>query len=43
VIKAAEEKGAVVEVTRVDASHSPFLSRVDETVKWVRSVAGEKL
>ena len=42
-IDSVREQGAEVEVTRIDAGHSPFLSRVEETVEWVRGVAGEKL
>jgi predicted N-formylglutamate amidohydrolase len=26
---------------RLKSSHSPFLSHVDETVAWIRTVAGE--
>jgi len=42
-VKGARELGAKVEVQRIKASHSPFLSRVEETVEWVRGVAGEKV
>lgn len=42
-VEGVREQGADVEVTRIDAGHSPFLSRVEETVKWVRGVAGEKI
>lgn len=39
-VKNAEAKGGVIEVTRLASSHSPFLSRLDETVDWFREVAG---
>jgi predicted esterase len=42
-IDKAREQGADVQVTRISAGHSPFLSKVDETVGWVRGVAGEKV
>jgi hypothetical protein len=40
-IDGVREQGGVIEVTRIAAGHSPFLSRVDETVGWVRGVVGE--
>ncbi|KAF2826260.1 alpha/beta-hydrolase [Ophiobolus disseminans] len=40
-IQGAKDAGAQVDVTRIKASHSPFLSKVDDTVKWIRGVAGE--
>lgn len=42
-INAAKEKGASIEVTRLDSGHSPFLSKPVETAEWIRGVAGEKL
>jgi hypothetical protein len=36
-----KEMGGDIEVTRIKSGHSPFLSQLDETVKWVRQVAGE--
>ncbi|KAH7123758.1 Alpha/beta hydrolase fold-1 [Dendryphion nanum] len=38
-----KEAGAEIEVTRLESGHSPFLSKPDETVEWLRKVAGEKL
>ncbi|KAG9194969.1 hypothetical protein G6011_00089 [Alternaria panax] len=40
-VKAVEEEGGEVEITRLKSGHSPFLSRADETVEWIRRVAGE--
>ncbi|KAJ4983363.1 alpha/beta-hydrolase [Stagonosporopsis vannaccii] len=40
---AARDKGALVDVVRLDAGHSPFLSKPKETVAWIRSVAGEEM
>ena len=40
---AAKEKGAQVDVERLDCGHSPFLVMPEETVKWIRGVAGEKV
>ena len=40
---AAKAAGAEVEVTRMNSGHSPFLSKPEETVEWIRKVAGEKL
>lgn len=42
-IEIVRGKGVEVEVTRLKASHSPFLSMPDETAKWIRGVAGEKI
>ena len=39
---AAKEKGADVEIERLDCGHSPFLVMPKETVDWIRGVAGEK-
>jgi hypothetical protein len=35
--------GADVQVTKIRAGHSPFLSKVEETAEWIREVAGEVL
>lgn len=40
---AVRDAGAQIEVERIEAGHSPFLSKVGETVRWVRGVAGEEL
>lgn len=40
-VAAAKEAGAQIEVDRWDTSHSPFLSKPDETAEWIRRVAGE--
>ncbi|KAH6868194.1 Alpha/beta hydrolase fold-1 [Alternaria rosae] len=40
-IEVVRAEGAEVQVTRLACGHSPFLSRVQETVQWVRRVAGE--
>ncbi|KAI4912126.1 uncharacterized protein J4E92_010171 [Alternaria infectoria] len=42
-IEMARAEGGEVQVTRLGCGHSPFLSRVQETVEWVRRVAGEDL
>lgn len=42
-IKAVQNAGAEIDVTRFKCGHSPFLSKVDETAEWVRRVAGEKV
>lgn len=34
-------KGGDLLTDRLKSSHSPFLSHVDETVAWIRKVAGE--
>ncbi|KAF1844641.1 uncharacterized protein K460DRAFT_250316, partial [Cucurbitaria berberidis CBS 394.84] len=36
-----KEMGGEIEVTRLQAGHSPFLSKPNETVAWIRKVAGE--
>ncbi|KAH6642501.1 Alpha/beta hydrolase fold-1 [Boeremia exigua] len=41
-VNAAKEKGAQVDLVRMDSDHSPFLSKPKETVDWIRSVAGEQ-
>jgi hypothetical protein len=35
------DEGVQVEVTRVQAGHSPFLSRVEETAAWIQGLEGE--
>ncbi|KAJ4378913.1 hypothetical protein N0V86_005789 [Didymella sp. IMI 355093] len=42
-INGAKEKGARVEVSRLDTGHSPYLTMPKETVAWIRTVAGERL
>lgn len=42
-INMAKEKGAHVDVLRLDCGHSPFLSKPAETVAWIKGVAGERL
>lgn len=42
-VNGVKEAGGDIETTRIDAGHSPFLSRVEETVAWMRKVAGEKV
>jgi hypothetical protein len=42
-IRDAKSVGAEIDVTRIKSSHSPFLSKIDETAQWVRRVAGEKV
>ncbi|KAK0113588.1 hypothetical protein ONS95_013835 [Cadophora gregata] len=42
-VDACKKEGATMDITRVMSSHSPFLSKVDETVTWLRSVAGENM
>ncbi|KAH8716849.1 Alpha/beta hydrolase fold-1 [Phaeosphaeriaceae sp. PMI808] len=42
-IKAVQDAGAEIDVTRFKASHSPFLSMPEETAGWIRRVAGEKV
>ncbi|KAH9874383.1 hypothetical protein IAQ61_003572 [Plenodomus lingam] len=39
--KAVEDAGGEIEVTRLKCGHSPFLSRPDETVQWLKRVAGK--
>ena len=38
-----KEKGGEIQTTRFKSSHSPFLSRPEETVEWIRRVAGEEI
>ncbi|EUC36262.1 hypothetical protein COCVIDRAFT_41677 [Bipolaris victoriae FI3] len=42
-VKAAEEAGAIMHVTRIKSGHSPFLSKVVETAEWIQRVAEETL
>jgi hypothetical protein len=35
---AVKEAGGEIEVTRIKAGHSPFLSKVDETVEWIEGI-----
>lgn len=37
-IDGVKEGGGEIEVTRIKAGHSPFLSRIDETVEWIVGV-----
>ncbi|KAF3002877.1 hypothetical protein E8E13_000573 [Curvularia kusanoi] len=39
----AKEKGADVQIERLDCGHSPFLVMPGETAEWIRRVAGETL
>lgn len=41
-VDAAREKGAQVEVSRLETGHSPYLTMPKETVDWIRTVAGEE-
>merc|ERR1712194_525698 len=36
-----KEMGGEIEVERIKASHSPFLSQPDVVVEWLRRAAGE--
>ncbi|KAL6705374.1 hypothetical protein ACN47E_007023 [Coniothyrium glycines] len=38
-IQGARDAGVEVDVTRIKAGHSPFLSKPEETVNWIRKVA----
>ncbi|KAH9219213.1 Alpha/beta hydrolase fold-1 [Leptodontidium sp. 2 PMI_412] len=40
-VEACKKEGAKMEIVRVMSGHSPFLSKVEETVQWLRGVAGE--
>ncbi|KAJ8114996.1 hypothetical protein OPT61_g3256 [Boeremia exigua] len=40
---AAREKGAHVDIVRLDCGHSPFLSKPKETLSWIMGVAGEEV
>jgi pimeloyl-ACP methyl ester carboxylesterase len=42
-VKEVKDKGAEIEVVRWKCGHSPWLSRREETVMWVRRVAGEEV
>ncbi|KAJ9602146.1 hypothetical protein H2200_013266 [Cladophialophora chaetospira] len=39
----AKVEGSAIKVTTIKSSHSPFLSRVEETATWVRKSCGEKI
>lgn len=36
-----KSRGGDISIQRLKSSHSPFLSHVDETVAWIKKVAGE--
>ncbi|KAG4439099.1 hypothetical protein IFR05_005441 [Cadophora sp. M221] len=40
-VETCRKEGAGMDIVRVVSGHSPFLSRVEETVRWLRGVAGE--
>jgi hypothetical protein len=40
-VNGVKEAAGEIEVTRLKSGHSPFLSRVEETVVWVQRVAGD--
>lgn len=42
-IKSVQDAGFEVDVSRIKASHSPFLSKPAETAAWIRKVAGEDI
>jgi len=42
-VKGAGADVVKVQVTSIKASHSPFLSRVEETAQWVRRCCGEDI
>ncbi|KAF2710986.1 alpha/beta-hydrolase [Pleomassaria siparia CBS 279.74] len=42
-IDRVKEMGGDIEVKRIKASHSPFLSMPDAVVDWIREAVGEKL
>lgn len=37
------DMGGDIDVVRIKASHSPFISQPDTTVDWIRGAAGESL
>ncbi|KAH7327184.1 hypothetical protein BKA65DRAFT_405971, partial [Rhexocercosporidium sp. MPI-PUGE-AT-0058] len=41
--EACKKEGARMKVSRVMSGYSPFLSRVEETVTWLRDAAGEEV
>jgi hypothetical protein len=41
IIQGMKDMGGDIKVTRIKSGHSHFLSNLEETVKWVRQVAGE--
>ena len=42
-MKACQDAGAPMETERIFTSHSPFLSKPDEVVGYLRRAAGEKV
>lgn len=40
-VQACQDAGADMEVQRVKSGHSPFLSKPDEVVHFLRKAAGE--
>ncbi|KAF1926611.1 alpha/beta-hydrolase [Didymella exigua CBS 183.55] len=42
-VNEAKEKGAKIEVSRLDTGHSPSLTMPKETVDWIRGIADEKM
>jgi hypothetical protein len=42
-VKVCQDAGADMVTERVFSGHSPFLSKPDETVDFLRRAAGEKL
>ncbi|KAK2746616.1 hypothetical protein FQN55_005604 [Onygenales sp. PD_40] len=40
-VKACQDAGATIDTTKIAASHSPFLSKPDEVVEFLRRAAGE--
>lgn len=42
-VNGAKDKGARVDVSRLETGHSPYLTMPKETVEWIRGVAGEQL
>ena len=43
IVENAKAQGATVYTTRVQAGHSPFLSKPDEVVEWIKRAAEEEL
>lgn len=42
-VKAARDAGGTVDVTRIRAGHSPFLSKPNAIVEWIRGGVGKDL
>ena len=42
-MKACKDAGALMEVERIFTSHSPFLSKPDDAVRFLRRAAGEEV